>query len=89
MRRLLDRSGVELALFAGDDRTDLDAFSALRSLVHDGELRAAACIGVASAEAPTELARKADVVVEGPEGMLDVIRALELPVSGDAGRAAR
>ena len=52
VKRLLSGQRVERALFAGDDRTDLDAFRALRSLVAAGSLAAAVCIGIGSAEAP-------------------------------------
>ena len=76
VRRLLDRPGVELALFAGDDRTDLDAFRALRELVEAGRLRAAVCIGIASDEAPAELSERADAVVAGPDELVEMLRAL-------------
>ena len=82
VRRLLDGGQVELALFAGDDRTDLDAFRALRSLVATGDLRGAVCIGVASDEAPPELTAEADAVVPGTGGFLDVLRALAAPPGG-------
>ena len=54
------------ALFGGDDRTDLDAFAALRELAAAGELEHAVCVGVASAEGPPEIERDADLVVAGP-----------------------
>jgi trehalose-phosphatase len=76
VRRLLDGFDVELALFAGDDRTDLDAFRALRSLAAAGDLRAAVCIGVASEEAPTGLTAEADALVPGTGGFLAVLNAL-------------
>ena len=41
-----------------------------------GRLREAVCVGVASDEAPPELAERADAVVDGPEGFLEVLRAL-------------
>ena len=76
VRRLLDGRDVELALFAGDDRTDLDAFRALRSLAAAGDLRAAVCIGVASEEAPPELSAEADAMVPGTGGFLAVLGGL-------------
>ena len=76
VERLVGERPVELALFGGDDRGDLDAFAALREMASAGRLRAAACVGVASDEAPPELARLADVVVDGPDGLLEVLRAL-------------
>jgi trehalose 6-phosphate phosphatase len=74
--RLLDEAPVELGMFGGDDRGDLDAFAALRSMADAGLLRHAACIGVASDEAPAELRERADAVVDGPSGFLEVLRAL-------------
>ena len=88
VKRLLSGQRVEAALFAGDDRTDLDAFRALRSLVAAGSLATAACIGIASAEAPAELSREADAVVRGTEEFLVVLEALAEPTAGlsDAAR---
>jgi trehalose 6-phosphate phosphatase len=74
--RLLDEAAVEMGIFGGDDRGDLDAFAALRSRVDAGRLRHAACIGVASDEAPAELGEAADAVVDGPSGFLEVLRTL-------------
>jgi trehalose 6-phosphate phosphatase len=79
VERLLGEHAVQLALFGGDDRGDLDAFAALDRLVGSGRLRAAVCVGVASEEAPPELAERADAVVDGPNGFLDVLRALAEP----------
>jgi trehalose 6-phosphate phosphatase len=79
VRRLLSAQRIERALFAGDDRTDLDAFHALRSLVAAGSLAGAVCIGIGSAEAPAELSQQADAVVGGTEEFLGVLRALAEP----------
>ncbi len=73
---LLAADGVDRATYAGDDRTDLDAFRRLRQLRETGELSAAVCIGVASAEAPAELAEEADLAVEGPAGWLAILEWL-------------
>jgi trehalose 6-phosphate phosphatase len=67
---------VDAALYGGDDRTDVDAFTALRTLREDGQLRAAACIAVASDESPPEVSREADATVPGPEGFARVLEAL-------------
>jgi trehalose 6-phosphate phosphatase len=88
VRRLLDGGKVELALFAGDDRTDLDAFRALRSLVAAGDLRDAVCIGVASEEGPPELPAESDAVVPGTAGFLDVLRALAAPRGEPSGTSS-
>ncbi len=63
-------------MFAGDDRTDLDAFAALRALRAEGALSAAACVGIDSTEAPPQLAREADLMVDGPEAFVDLLRGL-------------
>lgn len=70
VRRLLERSGLTRALYAGDDTTDLDGFAAL-----DG-LEVAVRVAVVSAEGPTELGERADVVVGSTDGMLELLRRL-------------
>lgn len=76
VRRLVGESGVDAALYGGDDRTDLDAFAALRELVDEGALVTAVRVGVTSPEGPEEIGSEADLVVEGPDGFLDVLRTL-------------
>ena len=73
---LLAADGVTAAIYAGDDRTDLDAFRRLRELREDGELEAAVCVGVISPEAPPGLAEEADLLVDGPPGWLATLEAL-------------
>lgn len=73
---LLATDGVTAAVYAGDDRTDLDAFRRLRELDEEGALEAAVCVGVASEEGPSELAEEADLIVDGPAGWLALLRAL-------------
>jgi len=67
---------VTAALYAGDDRTDLDAFAVLRRLAADGRLRHAVCVGIASPEGPPELALSADLAVDGPGAFVSVLEAL-------------
>jgi trehalose 6-phosphate phosphatase len=74
--RLLAGADVDVALYAGDDRTDIDAFDALREAVAAGDLRQAVCIGVASDETPRELQEAADVLVNGPLGVRGVLETL-------------
>jgi trehalose-phosphatase len=76
---LLDTRPVETSLYGGDDRTDVDAFTALRTLERNGELTAALCIAVASDESPPEVSREADLTVPGPEGFVRVLEALARP----------
>jgi trehalose 6-phosphate phosphatase len=73
---LLAADGVTAAVYAGDDRTDLDAFRRLRELREGGELKSAVCVGVISPEAPPELAEEADLLVDGPAGWLAMLEAL-------------
>jgi len=70
VRHLLERAGLERALYAGDDRTDLDAFRALE------ELELGVRIAVTSEEGPRELRKTADVVVHGPAELLLLLRRL-------------
>jgi trehalose 6-phosphate phosphatase len=83
--RLLGERDLRIALFGGDDRGDLAAFDALDRLVETGTLASAVRIAVASDEGPAELAERADVVVNGPEGFFEVLTLLADPAgaSGD------
>ncbi|CAB4869878.1 unannotated protein [freshwater metagenome] len=76
VRRLLARSGVTHALYVGDDRTDIDAFTALRGMVADGRLDQAVCLAVLSDESPPELLSAADATVDGPIGVRRLLIAL-------------
>jgi trehalose 6-phosphate phosphatase len=73
---LLASRPMDAALYGGDDRTDVDAFTALRTLREDGRLRATACIAVASDESPPEVSREGDLTVDGPPGFVRVLEAL-------------
>jgi trehalose 6-phosphate phosphatase len=73
---LLRGAPVNVAVYVGDDTTDLDAFRGLRSLVESGELETAVCVSVSSDEAPPDLAREADVTVDGPAGVRGLLEAL-------------
>lgn len=74
--RLLETATVSVALYAGDDRTDVDAFAALRAAVADGRLANAVCVGVRSDETPAELAQAADLLVDGPLGVRALLEQL-------------
>jgi trehalose 6-phosphate phosphatase len=67
---LLGERGLERALYAGDDTTDLDAFSAVSAL----ELGVR--VAVASPEGPAALREAADIVVDGPAELLELLRLL-------------
>lgn len=76
VERLLRGADVDVALYVGDDNTDLDAFRALRDLVADGELRQAIRVGVRSEEGPSEITAQADLVVDGTDGVRSLLEAL-------------
>jgi trehalose 6-phosphate phosphatase len=67
-------AGLAAALYAGDDIVDLSAFDALDELSDEGiaTLRAA----VDSEEAPRELIARADVVLDGPGGVVAFLERL-------------
>ena len=68
-----DAGGV---VFAGDDLGDLEAFEAVRTLRRRGLPTLLVCSGSVDAEDLQVLADVADVVVPGPEGVLDLLRRL-------------
>jgi trehalose 6-phosphate phosphatase len=70
IRRLLGERELRRALYAGDDTTDMDAFRAL------DDLEIAVRVAVASAEGPAALRVAADLVVQSPAALLDVLRTL-------------
>jgi trehalose 6-phosphate phosphatase len=76
IRTLLRDVDVDVAMYVGDDRTDLDAFRGLRELVESGGLEQAVCVGVRSDETPPELAAGADVLVDGTRGVRQALDAL-------------
>ncbi|HEX8690679.1 MAG TPA: trehalose-phosphatase [Solirubrobacterales bacterium] len=73
---LLADGDMRAAAYAGDDRTDLDAFRQLRELRRRGELETAVCVGIASAEGPSELAQEADLTVDRLGCWLEILESL-------------
>ena len=72
---IADRAkNLEAVAFAGDDTVDLPGFDALDTLAIQGitTLR----IAVRSPEAPRELLDRADIIVDGPAGALNLLRKL-------------
>ncbi|MGW1075441.1 trehalose-phosphatase [Streptomyces sp. NPDC002537] len=66
-------TGAGSVLYAGDDLGDLAAFAAVEKLRAEGLPGLLVCSG--SAEV-TELAERADLVVDGPSGVVDLLTAL-------------
>ncbi|MDE3070921.1 MAG: trehalose-phosphatase [Acidobacteriota bacterium] len=64
------------AVYAGDDRTDIDAFDALASLKEDGTIAYALRVAIASPEAPPELLERADLVLERPAAVHGLLAGL-------------
>ena len=56
--------------------TDLDAFRGLDRARRRRPARHAVRVGVRSDEGPSELAQEADVMVEGTDGVRDMLQAL-------------
>ena len=76
VRTLVEEYNPERAMFIGDDTTDLDAFRELEKLREEGALREVLRVGVASDEGPPEIETEADIVVDGVNGVGEVLRAL-------------
>ena len=75
-RKVVEEYEPEKTLFIGDDTTDLDAFRELEALREEGVLSQILRIGVKSEEGPPEIVSEADLVVEGTEGVEEVLRSL-------------
>ncbi|MFF5028032.1 trehalose-phosphatase [Streptomyces collinus] len=71
-------TGAGAVLYAGDDLGDLPAFAAVGKLRSDGVPGLLVCSG--STEV-TELAERADLVVNGPEGVVGLLRGLAARLS--------
>jgi trehalose 6-phosphate phosphatase len=74
VRRVIGESNARSAVVAGDDLADISAFAAALELKARGGdvLR----VAVDSAEAPPALIDQADVIVDGPPGLLEFLRRL-------------
>jgi trehalose 6-phosphate phosphatase len=75
--------GASVAVYAGDDAGDLVAFGVLTELEQSGAVEHAVRIGVRSAEAPPGIF-DADVLVDGPEGLADLLADLVAEISARA-----
>jgi trehalose 6-phosphate phosphatase len=75
-RKVVEEYEPGKALFMGDDTTDLDAFRELVALREEGTLKEILRVGVASEEGPPEITSEADIVVDGVDGVGEVLWAL-------------
>jgi trehalose 6-phosphate phosphatase len=78
VRRVIADSGARSVVVAGDDLGDLAAFAAVARVAAAGGdgLR----VAVRSAEAPPELLDQADLVVDGPPGLRELLERLATPL---------
>ena len=78
IRSFLAEAGQNIAsaLYVGDDSTDLDAFRALAALASEGALTRAVRVGVGSDEGPSAITGEADIVVDGIDGVRDLLALL-------------
>jgi trehalose 6-phosphate phosphatase len=76
VRELLRRAPVRTAMFGGDDATDLDVFEVLAELRSEGALDSIVCVGVRSDEGPPAIVERADLVVDGTQGFVQVLEVL-------------
>jgi trehalose 6-phosphate phosphatase len=73
---LLRDADLAAAMYVGDDLTDVDAFRGLDELIEMGRLQTALRVGVRSDEGPPALEEEADVMVEGTDGVRELLKAL-------------
>lgn len=71
--RVATEAGLRYVLYAGDDVADLEAFAAVDRLAGSGT--AGVKVAVRSLETPDALPRAADLVVEGPRGLIELLRS--------------
>ena len=76
VERIIHDEQLRAALYAGDDLADFLAFEALDRARMDGRLEHAVKVAVRGAETPEELMAAADVVVDGPAEMIDLLATL-------------
>src|SRR5918995_2649760 len=68
-------AGMTAVAYVGDDRGDLPAYDALDRMAAAGGVDTLR-VAVASAEAPQDLLRRADLVLDGPAAVVDLLRRL-------------
>ncbi len=74
LRRFVQRDNLRAIVFAGDDRTDLDAVIEIASMRKEGITGIA--IVVQHSDTLPELLERADIIVQGVPGMIDLLREM-------------
>ena len=74
VRREARARSLRGCLYAGDDRADLAAFAALDELADDGITTVK--VAVRSEETPEDLVSQADLVVDRPQGLVELLARL-------------
>lgn len=74
--RLLHDVDLAAAVYVGDDLTDVDAFRGLDELNATGGIAHVLKVGVRSDEGPPQLEAEADVMVDGTDGVRELLQAL-------------
>lgn len=74
VERVAGEAGLEAVLYAGDDVADLDAFAALDRLRDRGLVTVK--VAVRGDETPAALVDAADVTVDGPAGLVELLGRL-------------
>jgi trehalose 6-phosphate phosphatase len=72
----LNGADVDAVMYVGDDRTDLDAFRMLDQMRQERRVSSTVKVAVASDESPSEVTGEADLVVEGTNGVRDLLELL-------------
>jgi trehalose 6-phosphate phosphatase len=73
LRALVEEQNIRTVVFAGDDLGDLAAFDAVDALRESGVAGLLVCSGSTEEKA---LVRRADLIVDGPDGVVELLRAL-------------
>jgi len=76
VERLVGEHALEALLYAGDDHADLDAFAALDQLLASEVVGVAVRVAVRGPETPPALIEVADVICDGPGGLVDLLWTL-------------
>ncbi len=83
VRALAQELAAQGFLFAGDDLGDIDAFEAVDDLAQSGLATLLVC---SASDEQSALRERADIVVPGPEGVLDLLRGIAREVGAPTRR---